>query len=48
MSLNGRQKAANVLETWDLQAMHALNSGEVAVYFRDWLMDRVLLKSSYA
>lgn len=27
---DGRQKAATVLETWDLQAMHALNSGEVA------------------
>lgn len=27
---DGRQKAATVLETWDLQAMHALNSGEVS------------------
>jgi hypothetical protein len=27
--LTNRQKAATVLETWDLQAMHALNSGEV-------------------
>jgi hypothetical protein len=25
---NVRQKAATVLETWDLQAMHALNTGE--------------------
>jgi hypothetical protein len=30
--IDSRQKAATVLETWDLQAMHALNSGEVCMF----------------
>lgn len=32
LCIDNRQKAATVLETWDLQAIHALNSGEVRIF----------------
>ena len=44
MKLRSREQAAKVFEDWDLQAMHALTSGEVYTFYTTVLIDRVLLK----